>query len=275
YRLADHLGLRMGQVKHPFGIYTEVFSVGTLRPFLDLPQGVYGPVGFAGQSYKGIGLTGVAGGGAWSLDYDVYGGGNDLQKFAVPEAFLHGDSLQRASSEIELQSTRNVIGGRLVLHTPVQGLSVGASSYTGILNEPAANRVTVAAAQLEYRSNRFTFETELAHENQAGDEYATGYYAQAAYRLSPEWQLAGQYDYLKNTFVGVSSAAAPSLQYHKEGALALSRWFSRSLVLRAEYHRISGNRFAMPHPEDLLGAVNAGTLRTTTDLVQVGGQFSF
>ena len=38
YKLDDLLSFRIGQVKHPFGIYTEIFDVGTLRPFIDLPQ---------------------------------------------------------------------------------------------------------------------------------------------------------------------------------------------------------------------------------------------
>jgi hypothetical protein len=275
YRFSDRIAFRIGQVKHPFGLYTEVFTVGTLRPFLDLPQGFYGPVGFAGQAYRGVGITGTAEVGAWTVSYDVFGGGIDLEKFPVPEFFYHGESLEDVSSEVELESTRNVVGGRVVLRTPVQGLSFGASSYTGILNEPAANRRTVVAGQLDYRSNRFTLESEIGYQNQVNDERATGGYVQMAYRLTPAWQVAIQYDYVKNTFFGVDPAAAPSLQRHEEGAVAVSYWFSRALVLKAEYHRVSGNRFALPEPEQLVIDLAAGLLRTTTNLVQFGGQFSF
>ena len=38
WRFTDALKLRAGQVKQPFGIYTEVYDVGTIRPFLALPQ---------------------------------------------------------------------------------------------------------------------------------------------------------------------------------------------------------------------------------------------
>jgi hypothetical protein len=275
YRLNDQVSFRIGSVKHPFGIYAELQDVGTLRPFLDLPQGVYGPVGFMGESYKGVGITGNLSRGAWTLGYDVYGGGYDKEKLFIPEGFYHGEVFEDEENTIELQSTRNVIGGRAVLRTPLPGLSVGSSAYIGILNEPAANRRTVVAAQLEYRRNAFSIQSEFAHEHQVEDEDASGFYIQAAYRLTSHWQVAGQYDYLKNVFVGVDPSAAPSLQYHKEGAFALNYWFSRSLVLKAEYHRVHGNRFALPDPDELADLVAAGELQTTTNLVQFGGQFSF
>jgi hypothetical protein len=46
-------------------------------------------------------------------------------------------------------------------------------------------------------------------------------------------------------------------------------------VLKAEYHHVSGNRFAMPHPEDLVAIVAAKELRVTTHLVRFGAQFAF
>jgi hypothetical protein len=275
YKLSDRLSLRVGQVKHPFGIYTEVFAVGTLRPFLELPLGFYGPVGFVGESYRGVGASGTADIGEWTIAYDAYAGGNDLQKFAVPEEYFKGSTLQMVSEEIELQSTRDVIGGRVVLQTPIQGLSVGSSSYTGILNEPASNRRTVIAGQAGYRSNALTLEGEIAHEDQVNDEQATGGYVLAAFRLTPEWQVASQYNVLRNKFFGANVSSAPSLQDHYEGAVAVSRWFSRSLVLKAEYHHVSGNRFAMPHPEDLVAIVAARQLRIVTHLFQFGAQFTF
>jgi hypothetical protein len=275
YKLNDHLSLRIGQVKHPFGIYTEVFAVGTLRPFIDLPQGFYGPVGFAGESYKGIGASGTVDVGAWIVAYDAYTGGNDLRKFAVPEEFFKGSTLQVVSQEFELQSTRNVIGGRVVLQTPIQGLSFGSSSYTGTLNEPASNRRTVIAGQVGYRSNALTLESEIAHEDQVNDERATGGYVLAAYRPTPEWQVGAQFNDLTNQFFGANLAAAPSLQEHREAAFVVSRWVSRAFVIKAEYHRVQGNRFAMPHPEDLIATVAAKELRLTTHLFRFGAQFTF
>jgi hypothetical protein len=275
YQISDWLSVRMGQVKQPFGIFTEVLAVGTLRPFLDLPQAVYGPVGFVGDSYKGVGVFGTFDLSAWALDYDLYGGGTDLTKLAIPEQFYRGGLLDNAAQETELQSTRDVLGGRLVAHTPLRGLSVGGSAYTGVLNEPAANRTSVVAGQIQFASNEWAVESEISHLVQSGDEYATGAYVQAAYRFAPAWQIALQGDYLENKFVGINPAAAPSLQYHREGAVALNFWISREFVVKTEFHLVNGNRFAMPRAEDLRAIVAAGELRQTTHLFQFGAQFTF
>ncbi len=84
---SQKLKLRAGKVKQPFGISAEVFDVGTRRPFFELPQAVYGPIGLVGESYKGIGFTGsfdVQGG--WGLAYDLYGGGQEHKEYVAPEA---------------------------------------------------------------------------------------------------------------------------------------------------------------------------------------------
>lgn len=62
----------IGKVNQPFGISTEVFDVGTLRPFQVLPQAFYGPVGLTSESYEGVGLTGSFPLlNSWHLSYDV------------------------------------------------------------------------------------------------------------------------------------------------------------------------------------------------------------
>ncbi|MEO1087558.1 MAG: hypothetical protein AAFY88_25240, partial [Acidobacteriota bacterium] len=79
YSFAEGLQIRLGRVKHAFGIYSEFFDLGTIRPFLDLPQSIYGPSGLAGESLDGISFAGtrtVAGG--WEWTYDLYYGELEL-----------------------------------------------------------------------------------------------------------------------------------------------------------------------------------------------------
>lgn len=276
YKFSDRLRLRVGQVKHPFGIYTEVMNVGTVRPFFSLPQGVYGPVGFAGQSYKGIGLTGFLGGASrWTADYDVYAGGEQVTKFHVPEAFFHDEDLGTVENELETISTRNVIGGRFVVHTPVDGLSVGASAYTGTLDEEAANHRTVGGLQAEFVRDRLSLRSEVARLDQVNDENATGYYVEGAYRFTPHWQGALQYNHLTNTFQGVDMSVAPSLGRHRESVAGLNYWFTPGMVLKLDVHRVDGNRFSLPDPEALRAVLAAHGLSTNTTLVRFGGQFAF
>ncbi|MCU0634927.1 MAG: hypothetical protein MUE41_08645, partial [Gemmatimonadaceae bacterium] len=87
YRLSQAWDLRIGKVKFPNNLYSEVFDIGTLRPFLSLPQGIYGSTGNAFTSYTGIGVNGTAYLGDWQLGVaaNVSGGGF---RYSSPRAEL-------------------------------------------------------------------------------------------------------------------------------------------------------------------------------------------
>jgi hypothetical protein len=272
WKFNDAFKLRAGQVKQPFGISTEVFAVGTLRPFYALPQGIYGPIGLVSDSYKGIGLTGSKPLGRWSLSYDVYAGGIDLEEYLPPEAYLHGEPVSGSTQE-ELESTRNVIGGRLVFNTPVDGLSFGASGYTG--KEIGSNQRWVAGAHVEYLAGPWSVRSEYAHETVKDDLIVDGFYGELAYHINPHWQAAVQYNHLTSELPEVPDPVAPSLLDHEEFAVGLNYWFSPAFVLKLEYHHVDGNRFAGPSPDEYATLIPAGQLNPKTDLVQFGAQFSF
>jgi predicted porin len=271
---SDALKFRAGQIKQPFGISTEVFRVGTLRPFFDLPQAVYGEVGLTGgKAIKGVSLTGTAGlGPRWTISYDVYGGGVDQEEFVLPESFLRG-ARARVSTEFELESTRDVVGAHVVLETPVRGLRVGGSAYTG--TEIGSARRAVFGLQAEYLHGPWSLRSEYAHETVTGDVVVTGGYVEAAYHFNDRWQAAAQYGRLTTDLPGTNTSVAPSLLDHTEVAMGLNYWFSPQFVLKVSYHHVEGNRLAAPEPENLAAQVSSGTLQTRTQLLRFGAQFSF
>jgi hypothetical protein len=270
WRFSDRITLRAGKVKQPFGISTEVFDVGTLRPFLALPQAVYGPVGLTAEAFQGVGFTGsVPLVHSWRLSYDVYGGGMVLEEFQDPEAFLTGEPLLGFRRE----ATRDVIGGRIVVETPVAGLTFGGSAYIG--HEVGSNRRWVAGVQAEYLTDKWLVRTEYAHESVKDDLTVDGFYAEVAYRIDPRWQVAGQYGRLTSDLPTVAVTAGQSLLGHEERALGLNYWFSPAFVCKLAYHHVDGNRFAAPDSGDLAALVSSGRLRTKTNLVEFGVQFSF
>lgn len=271
--ISDRLKLRVGKIKHPFGISTEVFDVGTLRPFINLPQAVYGPIGLVAEAYKGVGVTGSHPlGRRWHLSYDLYAGGIDVEEFVPPEAFLRGEPLVEGI-ETERRNTKDMIGGRAALETPVDGLRFGFSAYTG--NEIESGHRIVYGTDIEYLSDRWSIRSEYAHKTVARDLRANATYVEIAYRFDPRWQAALQYDHLTTRLADVDASIAPSLLDHKEGAAGLNYWFSPAFVLKLSFHRVEGNRFAAPEPADLSAAVTSGSLRTRTNLIVFGGQFSF
>ena len=135
WTFSDSLKFRVGKVKHPFGIYGEVLNVGTIRPFLTLPQGIYGRQGFVGRGINGIGFTGsLFTKGKWSLDYDIYWG--QLKTVAeMPNIIsypLTGDpeTLNDGIMLIE-RDLVGLIGGRISVSTPFDGLNIGVFGYLG------------------------------------------------------------------------------------------------------------------------------------------------
>lgn len=273
WKFSDALLLRAGQVKQPFGISNEVSTVGTLRPFFALPQAIYGPVGLIGLAYRGLGITGSRElGKGWSLFYDVYAGSTVIEDFESPEDLLRGKPVGQETA-IEIESTRDLYGGRLALGTPVSGLRVGLSGCQG--KQIDFGRRWVLGADAEYLTDAWSIRAEYGHESVIESHTLDAFYVEVAYRMDRHWQMAAQYGWLSEDLFGFDVSRAPSLLDHKEFALGLNYWFSPEFVFKLAYHRVEGNRLASPEPQDLADVVARGQLRTRTNLVQFGAQFSF
>jgi hypothetical protein len=209
--VSDKLQFRLGAVKQPFGIYTEIFDVGTVRPFLALPQSIYGGTGFAGEAYKGVGLTGAFySKRGWGLAYDAYVGGMNIEESAAPVDYL----LEGASAVqgLEIETTRDAIGGRLILRTPIDGLSFGTSAYTGVLATDEAPRRTVVAGHAELVNDKWSLRGEFAHESSMElggvPMRVNGGYVEAGYRFTSHVQGGLLYDRLQTTLVDFDAAGA-------------------------------------------------------------------
>lgn len=280
WKFSDHLRLRAGSVKHPFGIYTEVFDVGTVRPFAALPQGVYGPAGMVGKAYDGIGLTGSAFmSSGWGVSYDVYGGGLETFELDVPlQVVREGTDTSKALNVAQTRAFRDVVGGRVVLNSPIPGLDFGVSAYTGTRPLTKEQRRNTVGAHAEYVDDVVTLRAEVAHETDPRLQSATGSYVEAAYRVSKAWQFAGMYSNLNTDLVGVSAAniaRAPAALDHKERGAGLNYWFAPNFVLKGSVHWVDGNRFAYPDPTRIRALVANGQLWPKTTMVIVSSQLSF
>lgn len=303
WTFSDAAKLRGGIVKTPFGIYTEIFEVGTVRPFFDLPQGLYGPSEVVAKGYFGASLTGLLPAGGWEVQYDLYAGEIELDSLAAANPLLFA---REGEGEGEGEHERlfffaakagegegeegeflerklvDMVGARIVFNTPVPGLSFGFSGFTG---EPeieagggAEARPTsqdVYGAHVEYLGDALSVRAEVAHREGGIDELEIdSAYLEVAYRIGEHWQVAARWDEADLT-VGrePGRVPAPSLLEHEDLALGVNYWFSPGFVWKLAYHQVDGNLFAIPgrNPEIL----ERQPLAAETDLVQIGVQFSF
>ena len=282
WRVNDAFKLRAGQVKQPFGIYTEVYDVGTVRPFLSLPQSVYGRSGMIGEAYRGVGFTGVRSLGSWEVEYDAYAGGlNRLEDEMPGDSYrvMNGTTTDTLGVEgLGSESTDRLYGGRIWLSTPIQGLRFGGSSYRGTNFEQGEEDEvsTTLAGSLEYVANRFTVRSEYVHAYENDNDKQTGYYGELSLRPYGKWEIAGLFNEWRADLDGPEYRDALSLLRHKEQALGLNYRFSTNFVVKLSHHWVDGNRFALPTVDLLFDRLRAGQeLERKTKTVLFGAQFSF
>ena len=279
----DAVRVRAGRVKHPFGIYGEVFDVGTVRPFYSLPQSLYGANGFTARAYNGAGITGTVGAGQWGVQYDVYGGQIEGD-FETPGLLSTSSQYFNEPSITFGYRVEDAYGARLNVSTPVDGLTFGGSGYSGQAYTDLSNVDTdkrdVFAAHAEYARGPFAIRSEWGHLKNGGDFEVDAGYLETSYRIGEHWQVAARWDQIDVTLPGVNLSRLPKifpqLLEHREAALGVSYWFSPSFVVRGSYQRTEGNRFAFPETtEQVKAALASGVLERDTDMILVGAQFSF
>jgi hypothetical protein len=275
WHFSDKLILRAGKVKAPFMLATEVYNVGTIRPFFSLPQGVYQQI--AAEAYKGVGITGsfyLKGG--WEIQYDVYGGKLSLLPNLTTDA-------QNLRFEFVTPVVNDLIGGRLTIQTPINGLNAAISAYTGDFkfgqgrNSFFDDRYVLLGTSLEYVTDSLWLRGEYLTQEQSSKAEADVAYVEAAYKFTSHWQAAARYEYTKvNPHSPESQFVPRSLFDHKEVALGMNYWLNPNLVFKLSYHLVKGNRFAAPEKfEDYMQRIQMGGFEENTHLIMVGTQFSF
>lgn len=284
YAISEALSFRAGRSRVPFGNYAELLEVGTVRPFFNLAQGIYGPSGIVTESYQGVGITGsYYGTSDWGLTYDVYVGHMDFHdEGGNAHHFLEEEPDPLAPEEEEHgegEAVDNIVGAKFVVHAPVDGLSFGLSAYSGdVPNEDGTEtRRTAYAAQTEYVAGSWEFRAEVARNTHEDESTVTAYYGEVAYRLTDHWQIGARYDWadvnLADNTIDVSEA--PTLLNHKDIGFTLNYWLNNNFVIKGSLQLVDGNLFAGPDRAELDDVIDAGLLNDKTTLFLFGTQFSF
>ena len=273
----DAVSIRAGKVKAPFLLYTEIYDVGTLRPFFDLPPGIYQQ--FTAEAYKGVGLTGTLySSPQWEVRYDVYGGELEL----LPQTSFEMQTEPRLIEETPIM--KNMIGGRILLQTPIDGLTISGSGYGGngdmyADGQPAAGDFDASyvflGASVEYLSERFWMRAEYAGQ-QTGDAYKFhALYLEPAYKLTEHLQAAIRYEWLDGEANWIGDFPESFLD-HQDMAFGVNVWLNPGMVAKVAYHLVQGNRCAQPSTLDgFLQAAQRGKFEEETNLFSAGIQFCF
>ncbi len=274
--------LRLGRSSFPIGLYSDISHVGTLRPIFSLPQSIYGHTGFLAEAYNGIGISGNSNfQDGWRIGWDVYFGGADVETanhIHAEEVVDPLDPMVEEEHEESLETDiHELLGGRLRIDTPLDGLSFGLSAYAG---EPVDHDapeadwgdVSTVLLHMAFERGKFGVRGEIGRHEQPGFE-TDAFYVEADYYLDDHWQLAFRFEDI-DLELDEGAAAADSLLEHQELVFGINYWFSDALVIKFSYHDIDGNMFALPeHHDDFLDA--GGVLEESNRLINLGVNFSF
>ncbi len=277
---------RAGKVLSPFGLYTETYDVGTLRPFYLLPQFYSGTQGLLPKSYLGAGLTGTFElGENWELDYDAVGGEVRFQN--VTSTVILG---QDPTTGLPISKTfdlaligRDMFGGRVGIASPAKGLQLGASALHAHIQQsvdggprepyPPTAQATLVNAYLRYDRGPFRLQAEYFYGFADTLDLWSGY-AEASCKVGRHWQVAGTYDRGRlDPKPGTLYSSLPdTVKRHESFGLALNFWASPDVVFKLNGYAVRGNQAARSgNTLDLI----LGRLDDTTGVLVLGTQFSF
>jgi len=285
YAQSSAFKLRAGKVLTPFGLYSEIYDVGTLRPFYYLPQFYEGRLGLIPKAYLGGGVTGVGRiGGDWELGYDAFGGQMRFAEFTTSQ--LNGFDQTTGlpiiqESDAQLVGSK-MVGGRLLLASPARGFDVGGSVfYIGDLKQQTPEgRVpfttgpdaTFVNGRLQYQRGGFVARAELF---EVYTRYADvqSFYTEVSQRLWKHWQLAAQYEKTDLSLLPGDESVPPPLRRHESVGGALNFWIKPNLVLKLNAYHVEGN--LLNQPKGAIVSYLTNTLETRTNVFVLGTQFSF
>jgi hypothetical protein len=262
------VGVRLGRVKNPFGLYNETRDVVWTRPGVTLPQSVYldalalrqamissdGGLVYGRYQYGDHALSAEF---VVSEPRDNTGGATEFLT-GLPSApgEMSGDPLYLGRVGYQWQE------GRFKLLFTIVNLDRNFNSFSPSV--PSGNvkaLVPLASAQLNLEDWSFTAEYAQFTVERSGfipgggvfENTSENFYAQSEYRFAPDWTALLRFDAVFaniNDRSGKRTAELTGLPRYRFFAKDITfglRWeFARNFLAAAEYHRVYGTAWLSP-----------------------------
>jgi hypothetical protein len=234
----DDWVIKAGRFAEPFGMYSEVLTVGTLTPFYRPDYGFY-PEG-AG-TVDGIGVERTVRLSGWDLDFDLYGGGTE---FYISAATPVGSFVQPVRSE-------RTLGGRMVLGSPFDNVRLTVSYQVlkddGGSGDEGVGYIHTPAVSLHLDRGRFEVNGEVLRSRFDFGEFLT-FYAQAGGELTNRLTLLAQYESGRLTSEGPFPSSEQ--EFWRDRIVGLNYTVNPNVVLKLEGHSARGWGFDSYVPEE-------------------------
>ncbi len=266
YSWREWLGIRIGMLKSPLGLYDETRDIDSLRTAILLPQSVYNELfRDAGQGLKGISIYGnIAMSFAGLLQYELNACDVQIPLDGGTARLIEGSEFFSGVTSID---PMRVFLGSLKWDTPVDGLMIGASGFivgstynvTSTENIPLIyeNDLSYFYLSAEYIWNDLSFSSECLMSSSTRNMYlaalpsfkilddddakSTSYYVRASYRFL-DWFEAGVY---YSEAIDQDDGSGPENEL-KDIALSNRFDLNEYWTIKLEVHQMSGLAYAEP-----------------------------
>lgn len=293
YNFRPEFGVRVGRLKYPRSLHSDVLDLDVVRPFIFLPQSIYDSrLRDFQASFDGAMVYGSVTAGKSTIDYKFYYGDVPIKTDSGVADYFNTSSLYANPPGLKQINMDSVRGTALGWNTPISGLRFG-GTYSQVTNLFVAGpfrqvptltssinltKVEYYGGSVEYTTGPWTFTSEyfvnklsstltlpsfIAPPSKSVGGYKA-WYVSVARRLGRKFEAGTYYTETWNSYP--SATALPSSNQRRDWTLALRYDYSDHLLFKIEAHSISGTRdmfnvpgVSNPHLKDSMSLFAAKT----------------
>ncbi len=267
YNFRQEIGVRVGRIKYPRGLYGEVLDLDVVRPFVFLPLTQYSPVlrDFS-ASFDGAMLYGSLNfGRVGTVDYKFFYGDIPVKPSQGVSDFMLNTGIYKTNPGITAMNVDYVTGGAIDWNTPLAGLKVHVDySYLSNVNATGLFAFVPFPAEVVSGLKKYAFTTYgleytrgswvLAAEYlkvggkvftlipRAPVDYryagADSWYVSVARRLGTKWELGAYLTRIENAY---PTPGTPTKQRQTDDYAVSVRYdVNEHLLFKLEWHQVNG-----------------------------------
>jgi hypothetical protein len=285
YTINDEVGIRVGRIRRPGGLYNDIQDIDLARTFVLLPQGIYDARWRdwsanldGGELFGSIPLDKVG-----SLTYAAFAGMVNMSADGGISRYLNY-SWPAGNSVGGIDSTPT-FGGQLWYNPPVDGLRFGAmftfmDNFSYTMNFPythfgidapgttpfhAFGNIAVQQYSAEYLWKDWTFQAEYYTYNANGNYRAPEFSLSGKTLDHPQtWYVAASYRFNKYLEAGayytqfhqLAPQAIPSQSHQNDAALSLRVDLKSWWIVKIEGHVIEGTGLLRDNADNPIASQN-------------------
>ena len=209
YTFNDHVGVRVGRVRRPGGIYNHIQDVDLARTYILLPQGLYDARyrDFSASIDGGTIYGNIPLSKAGSLSYEGFGGVMTVSDDGGIARQLE-NSFGRSGLPFTSVESGVMGGAQLWWNTPANGLRFGLLGGTIVdlvgIGGPLRNEIDVLFGRVsaEYLWNSWTFQAEYQNIKSVSDSFFSGFPVGENTSRSDAWFIGASYRFNRWLEVG-------------------------------------------------------------------------